>query len=113
MNIIEKMEKYNLTLRHLSSQEVVSTMARESEYNSPNTYDVIFNKERTKEQYDEECKKGWHTGHKFIPYKDDKNKGLVVCRMIKKVIEREEGWLVKIDNTHGSNQRWNRNSTWL
>ena len=110
-DIIELMEKYDLTLRRLSSEERGFIECRKGEENHPNAVDVVRTKGITKEKFDFEKSKGWRDSQHFVPSANDPNVGNAVGKMIRYVKTYQPGWLVKIDHSHGNVQRWDFGKT--
>ena len=109
--IIELMERYDLTLRRLSSKEVSYTECREGDENNPNVEEVVRTRNISKEKFEFEELKGWRKYQRFVPYTDDPSRGNAVGKMIR--VERlySPGWIVMIDHSHGNVQRWDYRKT--
>ena len=110
-DILSLMEKYNLTLRRLSDTESISYIPRMEEIDKANSECVSF-VDISLEKYNNFVSTGMHIlkpeRDKFVSYADDPEHGVVIRKMINKTKPRTPGWLVKIDNGHGSMQMWSR-----
>ena len=102
-NLFELMEKYNLTLRRLSDEEVTCYSAiPDRKLNDNETLvETIVKSNVSKEEFEKWQKKGYWQSCRF-------NNGFVIGKAVREVKKREGGWLVKQDNSHGSIQNWNR-----
>jgi hypothetical protein len=102
-NLFELMEKYNLTLRRLGSEEVTTYSPipdRELKENET-LIDIIRKSDESKESFEKWQEKGYFNNCRW-------NNGFVISKAVREVKKREDGWLVKVDNSHGSIQNWNR-----
>ena len=104
-DLITLMEEHSLTLRRLSATETSSYMlprnATQEEIEM--SHEVIL-KEMDEESFKRAQEKGF-----FQSCAQFRN-GFVIGRMISKVVQKESGWLVKIDGSHHSHQIWSRKS---
>jgi hypothetical protein len=102
-NLFELMEKYNLTLRRLSDEDVTCyTPIPGRELNDNETLvETIVKSNVSKEEFEKWQKKGYWQSCRF-------NNGFVIGKAVREVKKHEDGWLVKVDNSHGSIQNWNR-----
>ena len=102
-SIFKLMEKYNLTLRRLSDEEVTCySPILDGELNDNETLvETIVKSNVSKEEFEKWQKKGYWQSCRF-------NNGFVIGKAVREVKKREGGWLVKQDNSHGSIQNWNR-----
>lgn len=102
-NLFELMEKYNLTLRRLSDEEVTCySPIPDRELNDNETLvETIVKSNVSKEEFEKWQKKGYWQSCRF-------NNGFVIGKVVREVKKREAGWIVKQDNSHGSMQNWNR-----
>lgn len=102
-NIFKLMEKYNLTLRRLSDEEVIcySPIPNRELNDNETLVETIVKSNVSKEEFEKWQKKGYWQSCRF-------NNGFVIGKAVREVKKSEGGWLVKQDNLHGSIQNWNR-----
>ena len=97
------MEEYSLTLRRLSATETSFTMLP----HNATPEEIEMSQECILREMDEESfkraqEKGYFQKHAIY------RNGFVIGRCVRHVVQKESGWLVKIDGSHGSIQQWNR-----
>ena len=100
-DLFELMERYNLTLRRLSNTEIISYSFMH--YRGLPNEEVFeadgpsMTEEKFKLKQSQNC---------FV---DDRwDNGKVIRKLVRRTTQREGGWLVKIDGSHGSMQKWSK-----
>lgn len=100
-DLFELMERYNLTLRRLSNTETECYSFRH--YRGLPNEEVFevdgpsMTEEKFKLEQSQNC---------FVY--DRWENGKVIRKLVRKTIQREGGWLVKIGGGHGSVQQWSK-----
>lgn len=97
------MAEHSLTLRRLSATESSSYMLpnNATQEEIERSHEVIL-REMDEESFKRMKEKGFFQNCAVF------RNGFVIGRMVREVVQRESGWLVKIDSSHGSTQKWSR-----
>lgn len=98
-SLIKLMEEYGLTLRRLSSRETKTYDVRHYR-GLPNEEIIeVVAAKITQEDFIKMRQKGHYVNQRWA-------NGFRIAKWVRRTEEREAGWLVKIDNGHGSVQYW-------
>lgn len=101
--LITLMEEHSLTLRRLSATETSLTILPSNA--TPEEIEMsqeCILKEMDEESFKKAREKGYFQKHAIY------RNGFVIGRFVRKTVQKESGWLVKIDGSHGSMQQWDR-----
>lgn len=100
-NLFELMEKYNLTLRRLGSEEVrvYNPIPNRKLKENETIIETIRKSDETKESFEKWKEKGYFNNCRW-------SNGFVIAKVVKEVVKRKSGWLAKQEISHGTTQYW-------